>query len=684
MTVKNPSGNRIQIYSNGLACVTRGVEVTKAGTPVEIPCKHDHLGDLLSSLIVGGEVTEVEPATFRPDDTAGQNLLEIDPAQAFVSTFRKVSGVSANVLLTGGKNVLNATILGVEEEKVTTGNSTFSNYQLVFSDAGKIRRVGLPGVESVEVTDPIAKAEIDRALRRNLRKIKPGSTFVSMKLQADGNADTTQASVTYVVPVPANSYSYRLTTAKGKGGLVGFAIVHNDTEEDWNNVLMDVVIGTPLTARNNLSQRIHPIRVERSFVQHKAQAGFEVEGCLSEMNVAFLADSDDEGGGFEAQLESVGGGRGMAKGVRGRSTPEKLYAASSFGGPAAACAPPRDARRAVAKATDVDDYAVFSTGSPVTIAGNSSGLVPIIELGVEPRTVLIFDSRQSQTQLFRAMEFVNKGDKTLPFGAVTIYTSEGIEYNTLLGETLALPQLKQGAKGRVPYAPDTNVRGKVEDSGVKPTQTGLTVADGVVVYTYSTESTTTYTFYNQTGKEASEVLVEHVCRIDGSTPEARAEACEKTESGFRFTVKVPKEKGMTTFVVTEKGTTQQQVSFNGPWVNSNVIVTGDYKDLLEVPTVKAAVTAWQALAEKDREIAEQNDRVRNAESDQTRARNALGALKDNDDRGNWNKYLNEAEEIIRTAQRDTLPRLTKEREKLNKEANSAFGKARANWVPKKK
>lgn len=680
----NASGNRIQIYSNGLACVTRSIEVTKAGTPVEIPCKHDHLGDLLASLIVAGEVTEVEPATFRPDDTSGQGLLEIDPSQAFVSTFRKVSGVSANVILTGGKNVQNATILGVEEEKSSLGNGVVVNsYQLVFSDAGKVRRVGLAGVESVEVTDPIAKAEIDRALRRNLRKIKPGSTFVSMKLQADGEADKTRASVTYVVPVPANSYSYRLTTAKGKGGLVGFAIVHNDTEDDWNNVNMDVVIGTPLTARNNLSQRIHPIRVERSFVQHKAQAGFEVEGCLSAMNVAFLSDTDtDEEVGFECQLESVGGARGMTKSTR--SSPEKLYAARSFGGPAAAGAPPRDARRAVAKATDVDDYAVFSSGSPVTIAGNSSGLVPIIELGVEPRTVLIFDSRQSPTQLFRAMEFVNKGDKTLPFGAVTIYTSEGMEYNTLLGETLTLPQLKPGVKGRVPYAPDTNVRGKVEDSGVTPTSTGFTIADGVVAYTYTTESKTTYTFYNQTGKEASEVLVEHVCRIDGSTPSAKAEACEKTESGYRFTVKVPKEKGMVSFVVTEQGTLEQKVSFNGPWLNQNVTANGDCKDLLEVPAVKTALAHWQALADKDREIAEQNDKVRNAESDQTRARNALAALKDNDDRGNWNKYLNEAEEIIRTAQRDTLPRLTREREKLNKESQAAFAKTRANWVPKKK
>src|SRR3954462_763436 len=94
--------NRVVIYSNGIADFRRSF-LAKRGEPVEIsvPVRKDHIGDVLASLNVFGEVRLTRPASFRPANEA-EGALSINAEKALEDLAVKLSGGKVVIEKPGG------------------------------------------------------------------------------------------------------------------------------------------------------------------------------------------------------------------------------------------------------------------------------------------------------------------------------------------------------------------------------------------------------------------------------------------------------------------------------------------------------------------------------------------------------------------------------------------------------
>ena len=112
---------------------------------------------------------------------------------------------------------------------------------VVLGAAGDIRRMRVDEVESVRPTEPEhvrrLAAALDAASDRNARTVK------ELHLLARGSKSVTLG---YVAETPIWRASYRLLLGAAKSAKIqGYALLHNDTDEPWRGVRVEIVNGRP-------------------------------------------------------------------------------------------------------------------------------------------------------------------------------------------------------------------------------------------------------------------------------------------------------------------------------------------------------------------------------------------------------------------------------------------------------
>jgi len=234
--------NRVVVYSNGIADFQRCYEVgADAPQRISILVRQDHLADVLASFNVYGNVKLESPPTFRPSNELEGNIT-IDPQKVLEDLATNLSGAKVRVERAGG--TVEGTLVGLhQEEEATTGEPIRPKSIIVLAEDG-LRRCVLREIQSFKFLDEDVQVEIDKALQRNYQRIKPNSTFVELVLSAKD--DKAEAVVQYTIPAAAWKISYRLRMAEGRATeLQGFAIVDNNTDEDWTDFHVCVVTGEP-------------------------------------------------------------------------------------------------------------------------------------------------------------------------------------------------------------------------------------------------------------------------------------------------------------------------------------------------------------------------------------------------------------------------------------------------------
>src|SRR5690606_18428254 len=108
----------------------------------------------------------------------------------------------------------------------------------LLTDQGGLRRLELPDVQSVRATDPAVIERLKAAFVPNNRSNHRDELRV----------ETTQGrpiTLGYVAEAPLWRASYRLVLGQTDAVLQGWALVHNDTDEAWHGVAIELVNGQP-------------------------------------------------------------------------------------------------------------------------------------------------------------------------------------------------------------------------------------------------------------------------------------------------------------------------------------------------------------------------------------------------------------------------------------------------------
>ncbi len=651
--------NRATIYSNGIAELSRIYSVSKSKpAKISIPVRQQHLADVLASLTISGAVKINAPPSYQPANVDDGNL-KINPCNSLTSLAEQLTGAQVKILQ--GEDSLAGQLIGLQDQQASSAGEPFNEKFLILMSKGSIRRVAIKDIVSMQFTDPVIQAEIDKALNRQLREIKPNSTFVDLELST--SEKKTDAVIQYTIPAAAWKISYRLILQEKKIEFHGHAIVDNNTDEDWNDFLISVVMGQPITFTSDLADSKTPKRDHVNIVQDSALGAVEVEEAYVDSDLMMMAASAAE----------------EAEPLHKRSAKMSMRRSPA---PAA-----QKAKIDEATHSEAGDFCVFQSHHPVSIGARRSAIIPVFQTELaESQTVLHFKRENHPKRPFRSIRFKNTLDHSLGRGICTVF-----DQATYAGSCI-VPSLKQGEETLLPHALDSGVKVTAKSKQQITRRIGVRISEGIAIETHHLQTQTDYHIKNNS--EAMPLVLDHSLCLSESNSEFHVlqEDCDpqvieskELEKGRRIEIDLSKNSQLVVSVIESKTRTSKAFLVNSTsddalqthWLIENLIDTNS--PLADNPEVLRCIDFQRELDDNKLQIDHARNEVGRLDKRQERLRKNIttGGGQQQDQR--WRTDLAKTEDAIVQLEDERISELNEQRSKLREQLFNALTELSLQW-----
>jgi hypothetical protein len=245
---------RVILYSNGVAYIERRGLVS-GHAEINLSFKQSQVDDVLKSMVVldlgQGRIGAVSYNSSAPPSARMADI----PFSITAGSGNDLSGGLAGVLgQLQGARVLVATatrsatgsILTVEERKTEVNNSQVTTHALVISsENGELMSFNLAEVRSIKLIDEGTRRDVSEfASASAAARRRDAKTIV---VTSDGGGSR-EMLVSYTIAAPIWKTTYRVVLdSTGKPFFQGWAIVDNVSDEDWTDVKLSLVSGSPVS-----------------------------------------------------------------------------------------------------------------------------------------------------------------------------------------------------------------------------------------------------------------------------------------------------------------------------------------------------------------------------------------------------------------------------------------------------
>ncbi|HYT49803.1 MAG TPA: hypothetical protein VEL78_05385, partial [Pyrinomonadaceae bacterium] len=412
---------------------------------------------------------------------------------------------------------------------------------VIASEGGELMSFDLADVRSVKLVDEGARRDVGEFANATASaRRRDAKTIV---VTSDGSG-TREMLVSYTIAAPIWKTTYRVVLdSQGKPFFQGWAIVDNVSEEDWTNVSLALVSGSPVSF-------IQPI--QKPFYRYRPIVPMPDDLKLEPQSYEPGEGGGNSGGGGAAAKdgnETVNVTNGPAS--RPAPSQRQLYqlpmngrrdnnfanltpgSSLGFSGGATtlsdAITRPDSGVEAAATGSEVGDLFEYRIEQPVTVPRDRSALIPILQTRMDGERVSIYNEANRRDRPMGGMLLKNTSPLTLEDGAMTV-----IDGDAYAGEAL-MERLKPAEQRLISFALDlgtlVNARAK-EDR--EPTFL-VRVVNGVFQAHYYQTSEKTYTLVNQTDKPRV-VYIEHPVHQDWELTSNTPKPDGKSARYYRFRV----------------------------------------------------------------------------------------------------------------------------------------------------
>lgn len=569
----NNAQNSVTIFTRGIAHFRKVVALDEPTKKLNIPFRKDAMDEVLATLDAFGPVKYKVPPSYTPENV-NNNRLTLNPDGVFEQLAKQLSGSAVTVSVQAG--VVEGTLVGTDKvlSQSTQGNVFVSGRFLVVLSSDGLQRVPWDSIKLLTFNDEKIQEEVNAALARNLQNIKPDSTFIELELERTNEDDKAMATIEYAIPLAAWKMRYSFRQTSDGCQLIGAAVVDNNTDEDWLDVIVNVVTGDPITFRTDLNEVRVPTRDFIALVNENALGNVAVE----------------EGRHWASP---AGATRSMAKSRGVQMAAMAMECADegleSFG---VAGSAPESAEFVEVEAKDVGDFQVFSTKEPLTIRANKSAIIPMFITKVDASSRLLYKEENHATRPYRSLSFTNDTDFSLGKGKAVV-NDEGL----FAGEAV-LESTKPKEDRVMPYCLENSVKIRKEHQQRESWQNSLKISEGVAVTESVSTQETIYTITNLKN-ESYDLSLEHMSVLGtGATYTFRQDGdnlepdVEKLANGIRVSLR-PSLKSTVNFVVKERRVSDNRVVLNNLRNLTTVLQRND--SLLKNEQVQACISAQEAI-----------------------------------------------------------------------------------------
>jgi Domain of unknown function (DUF4139) len=512
----------VSLFSSGVGYFQHLASV-KGDAQAEIIFKTDQVNDILKSLVMqdlgGGQIGTVSYPSLDP---VGKTLkgfaidLTKDPSMA--NLLSQVRGASVKVETVNGDN-LTGTVLGVESRQVSVGSATAPIAVAVLNlvTPQGLRSVRIDETRAISLSDAKLQEELNRALAAVARARDEEKKAIRFDFAGKGDR---QVKIGYVVQTPVWKTSYRLVLDDKDtkaGNLQGWAIVENQTDNDWNDISLNLVSGRPLSFTMDLYT---PMYLDRPVAQLELFTGLRPqvygEGVM--------------GGGMAADREEA-----KKATARRRDMEVASPAPAMMPGAAMSLALEADSIDATASVTSRASAGqigeLFQYTVPgVTLARQSSAMIPIVTDPIEVKKLSIYNANVHASYPLTGARINNTTGKNLLQGPVTVFAGGAYAGDAQINN------VPPGQSRLISYGIDLQVQ--VDSTKVQNNASIISgkIVKGMFEMSVMREDARTYVINNKAG-DAKTVLIE-APRLASYELFETDKPGETTDNLYRFEVDV--------------------------------------------------------------------------------------------------------------------------------------------------
>lgn len=623
---------RVILYSNGVAYIERRGLVS-GRAEIDLSFKQSQVDDVLKSMIVldlgQGRIGAVSYNSSAPPSARMADIPFSIASESEGNAGGGLAGVlsqlqGARVAVATARGTVSGKILTVEERKsqIDADKPPQVTHSLVIaSESGELSSFDLAEVRSVRLIDEGTRRDVSEfadatasARRRDAKTIAVTSDGVGQR----------EMVVSYTIAAPIWKTTYRVVLdAGGKPFFQGWAIVDNVSDEDWENVSLSLVSGTPVSF-------IQPI--QKPFYRYRPVVPIPDDLKLNPQVYDAGEDVSIGGGG-------AGGGSSAkdedSREVTARQVTElPLNARNSLANNVSNLSPstsaattPSDAEtslsdamtsensgvEAAATGSEVGDLFEYRIDQPVTVRRDRSALIPILQTRMEGERVSIFNETARRDRPMSGMLLKNSSRLTLEDGSMTV-----IDGDAYAGEAL-MERLKPSEQRLISFALDLGTLVSVRTKEDRAPTFLIKITGGVFQAHYYQTTQKLYTLTNQT-ERARVVYVEHPVREGWSLSKDTRDPEGKSARYYRFRIALEPHQKVELPVTERRALMDSYALLNFTRADLELFITRNYVDqptraaLEKLIDLKARIAALnerlEAIDKEAEQIGEDQARLR--------------------------------------------------------------------------
>lgn len=524
---------RVILYSNGVAYIERRGTISGDAT-VNLSFKQSQVDDVLKSMIVldagAGKIGAVSynssaPAAARtaeiPFSVASESDEDGEETGGLAGVLAQLQG--AEVVVASSKGTATGSILTVEKRKITRKNkdeettATPHGYALVIaSAAGEISSFDSADIRSVRLLDAETRRDLNEFSAATASARRRDAKTISVVSNGDGAREMI---VSYTIAAPIWKTTYRVVLDEaGKPFFQGWAIVDNVSDEDWTNVRLGLVSGSPVSFIQNLQKPLYRYR--------------PIVPIPEDLNLEPQIYDPERGEG-----SGVGYGSGSGSGT-----------SSGYGAGAPPPPPPAPVEametslsdalmneesgvETAARGAELGDLFEYKIDLPVTVRQNRSALIPIVQTKMDGERVSIYNEAAREDRPMSGLLLTNTTALTFEGGSLTV-----LDRDAYAGEAL-MERLKPREKRLISFALDLGTLVSAEQKEDREPARLVKAVGGVFQIHYFRTDRKIYHLVNQTDR-TKVVFVEHPIREKWLLANDGAKPDHVTDKFYRFRVEL--------------------------------------------------------------------------------------------------------------------------------------------------
>lgn len=513
---------RVILYSNGVAYIERRGFVS-GNSEINLSFKQSQVDDVLKSMVVldlgQGRIGAVSynsslPASARTAEIPFSISSQSNNSGGIAGVLAQLQGAKIAVTTKTGSAI--GSILTVEKRQTVVENNkppVNNQFLVIASENGEISSFDLDEVKSVKLLEEGTRKDISEFANATASTRRRDAKTITVTSQGNGQREMM---VSYTIAAPIWKTTYRVVLdEQGKPFFQGWAIVDNVSEEDWQNVQLSLISGTPISFIQPIQKPMYRYRPvvpipqdlnlrPQIYEEGGYSSGGSVSGGRSDQSNVTLDGVDvntqngSVGNNFSSnqvkQLPLNGRNTQNLMSLQPGVTVQSNYYRGSTTTVSDAISNNRGGVETAASGEELGDLFEYKIEQPVTVLRDKSALIPIVQTKMDGERVAIFNESVRRDRPMGGMLLTNTTGLTFEDGSLTV-----IDRDAYAGEAL-MERLKPKERRLISFALDLGTLVSVENKAENEAAKLVKVVNGTFQVHYFQSNKKIYHIINQTDK----------------------------------------------------------------------------------------------------------------------------------------------------------------------------------------